>query len=73
MDELPDPEPEMFLLAGVTVAGSCAPGEARAGRARAELQAAIAEKNAGGGARVRAVALVSFVSYIAFVTSENKP
>jgi len=34
--DLPDPEPELFLLAGVTAASAC-PGEARAVRARAGL------------------------------------
>jgi hypothetical protein len=41
--ELPRPEPEIFLLAGMTIA-STRPGEAKAVRARAELQAAITER-----------------------------
>ncbi len=39
---LPAPEPELFLLAGVTIA-SMRRDDARAVRARAELQAAIAD------------------------------
>jgi len=42
--ELPEPDPDLFLLAGVA-AGSASPREARAHRARAELQAALAERN----------------------------
>jgi len=39
---LPEPDPEMFLLAGISAARAWAAG-ARVLRARAELQAAIAE------------------------------
>jgi hypothetical protein len=42
--ELPEPEPDLFVLAGVA-AGRANPGDARALRARAELQAALAERN----------------------------
>jgi hypothetical protein len=41
---LPAPEPDLFLLAGVAVAGRCAPAEARIVRAIAGLQAAIGER-----------------------------
>jgi hypothetical protein len=39
---LPEPDPELFLLAGLSAARAWPPG-ARVLRARAELQAAIAE------------------------------
>jgi hypothetical protein len=45
---LPRPEPELFLLAGVAVARGRL-GEARTVRARAELQAAIAEAQGPAG------------------------